>query len=715
MDLRRFRTKTLRGKEGELLTQAMFGDALGVTQEQVSRWEKNPDSISVKIIHLICNTFGISPDILFDDFETDSTEALDFGDPLTEFYRKLEMLEFYTTNGLKVLKGHEVNSHIANKTVQFLATFKEMIHLKPIVGILGRYDSGKSHLVNSVCGVNVLPTSWSPTTTIPVLLRHSNSRPDWLKENVLILNPTTDMQLMKFRNFYPRDRSEIDHMLVDSGDYKILDNYGTYPGIKANDSKHPIDANFAVAYLNSPILLSCDLLDFPGLSLDSTEEEMKFLTSINIVNHFVFLSRATSFMNTTDNLFLNKLISQVAKDINLEEYESPLTRLVIVASQAHHLKDSLSVDLCLDNGSQQLWNQLPDALKTKDNDINITHKQIRNRCVPFTSNDKSLRDQFEQVVSEMLLDHSVPYLINWFSGFIRGYKESAYEILTEEIVLFQSMLDDSDFINSEKGSHISNWHTNETEAIKFRKALQAQASQHSMNVQVAFSSWWEKTINKSFIMNLIDNNSYSRKDAGDLIGHSLSTGMINEIRAIQNQEIDLYNKPYHIFLQNYGFENEEIKVVSTADTLFLPGMSNLFEILQRIEANQQLQTWDNTISSAQWYSSKDQDFSPFTLNDQKFDNPTGSGPGHSWQEQLADTVMQYLDKEQVLEHYTSVITRSWEQTANVAELLEKELLPAVRNRYTLYVDAATQYDKDKLANIIADLTRMREVINNIVW
>jgi len=715
MDLRRFRTKTLRGKEGELLTQAMFGDALGVTQEQVSRWEKNPDSISVKVIHLICDTFGISPDILFDDFQAKTIDPLDFGDPLDEFYRKQEMLEFYTSNSLKVLKGYEKNSPDANHTVRSLAMLKEMKHLKPIVGILGRYDAGKSHLVNSICGANVLPTGWSPTTVIPVLLRHTNARPDWLKSNVLILNPKTNTQLMKFRSFYPRTKSEIDHILVDSGNYDILETYGTHSGVKAMDDEHSVDAKFAVVYSNSPILLSCDLLDFPGLSLFSTKEEMKFLTAINIVNHFVFLSRATSFLNSTDNPFLNKLISLVAKDINLEEDESPLTRLVIVASQAHHLKDSPSIDLCLDNGSEQLWKQLPDALKTKDSGINITLNQLRSKCVPFSSNDKSLQNQFEEVLSQMLLGHSIPSLLSWSSGFIKGYKESAYESLKEEILLFQSMKDDSDFINSELGQRISNWHSIENEAIKFRKMLQTHASGYSKLVQEAFSSWWGKTINKRYILNLIEHNGYSRKESGDLLGHTISAEIINKLRAFQNPAISEYNKEYFMFLQNYGLADEDIKVLSTAGALPLPTVSRLFELLRIIEESQKFQTWDNTISSAHWYSSKDQDYSLFAMIDLTFENPAGSVINYSWQERLADIAMQFLDKEQVLDQYTSIITRSWEQTANVLELLEKELLSEVRIRFNLLTDAATQFDDDKLANIIADLTRMREIINNIVW
>jgi transcriptional regulator with XRE-family HTH domain len=715
MDLKKFRTVTLRGKEGGLLTQSAFGDALGVTQEQVSRWEKNPQSVSVKIIHLICDTFGITPDILFDDFQSNAIDALDFGDPLDEFNRKQEMLEFYTTNGFKVLKGHEVNSPAGNKMLQILTSFKELKHLKPIVGVIGCYDSGKSHLINSICGSKILPTNWSPTTAIPVLLRHSNSRPDWLKDDVLILNPVTDIQAKMFKNFYPHDKSDIDHILVDSGDYKILETYGTYSSILAQEDKWAADAGFAIIYSNAPVLRTCDLLDFPGLSVNATKEETKFLNYINIANHFIFLSRATSFMNSTDILFLNKIISQVAKDIDLEEHESPLSRLVIVASQAHHLKDTSSVEMCLNNGAKLVWELIPATYKTKENDIIITLDQLRNRCVPFTSNDKTLQVEFEQVLSTTLLDHAIPYLSHWSSGIIKGYKENAYEVLTEEIMLFQSMKDDTELTRSEWDQRISNWSTNEKNMIDFRKELQAKAYQHSKDIVNTFSSWWKATVNKSFIMDLINRNNFNRKKSADFVGQSLSTEFINELRVIQNHEVDIYNKGYHLFLQNYGLDNDVIKMLSTADTIFLPGTSQLIEILKSGEANQQLQTWVDTVTSARWHSSEDQDLSPFTSVELTLEHPIGSASGDSWKEALADVVVQSLEKEQVLDQYVTIIAQSWEQIANMAELIEKEFLPEIRDSFKLYTDAATKLDDDELASIIADLTRMREIINNIVW
>lgn len=64
--------------------------------------------------------------------------------------------------------------------------------IKPKISFVGRSDTGKSTLINSLLGENMMPASWTPTTSIAVYLKHSNDKPNFMKNNVCIFSSTLD-------------------------------------------------------------------------------------------------------------------------------------------------------------------------------------------------------------------------------------------------------------------------------------------------------------------------------------------------------------------------------------------------------------------------------------------------------------------------------------------------------------------------------------------
>lgn len=54
--------------------------------------------------------------------------------------------------------------------------------VKPKVTIVGRSDTGKSTLINALLGEEKMPTSWTPTTTIAVYIKHISDKPPFIPE-----------------------------------------------------------------------------------------------------------------------------------------------------------------------------------------------------------------------------------------------------------------------------------------------------------------------------------------------------------------------------------------------------------------------------------------------------------------------------------------------------------------------------------------------------
>jgi transcriptional regulator with XRE-family HTH domain len=731
MDLKRFRTETLRGKDGQPLTQTEFGDTLGITQEQVSRWEKNPDSVSLKVIRTICNTFGVTPDVLFADFQTETIEPLDLGEPLTQYELKQQMLEVYTSNHLKSLKIFAQLSTMGDAYIEKMKAFKELQHIKPIVGFVGRYDTGKSKMINSLCGSEILPTGWAPTTAIPVLLKHAKSRPDWVDADVLILGtkPEFDMPseaagyadavspdyaelLLDIRYFQPQYKSTIQDKLIESGDYKLLEKYGTYSSPFIADSNLSKVPYLAVVYIDAPILKTCDLLDMPGIPEYATVHELKFIDALNMVNHVVYLSKATKFMDRVDVRILNKLMTRLSIGENSDNNDAPLTGLTIVASQAHMAKDSSSINTSLDRGAKHLWDQLQSFSEAQGKTSNISQQNVRDICAPYTANSKELRERFESIFASALLDHAVPYQLDWYTSYFAEFKREALETLTEEIKIYEVFNEDIDLADSPHTKFL----TNQADNIRpFFEWVDQEVQQHQAVVTELFSDWWKMNMNASLIIELIDDNNYTKKEAHELIGFTLSEYIINKLRMFNNVRCDLFYDDCLPILASYQFATEGDGILSPTDIIHIPNETHRLQALASYHELHNLSGWEEVIETVHWHDFKDVDgTSNISLNDVRIKNPTGSVDELSWKEQLAIRVIEFLELRGAHGLYSTAISSSWGDYKNtLARIVSKQEHQRKQNINMYRNDAHSE--PDLIKDVIQGLIELRNIIKTIVW
>ena len=137
MNLKSFREDKLKIK-----TQSAFAELLGVEQSNISRWEKDPDSIPFQVIQRILEKTGATYEELTGWkkpipaplYVKNTWEKADF--------TKITLLEYVS----KVLQEMELPEEYRKSYVEDLCSGIAAKLVKPKVAIVGRSDTGKSTL-----------------------------------------------------------------------------------------------------------------------------------------------------------------------------------------------------------------------------------------------------------------------------------------------------------------------------------------------------------------------------------------------------------------------------------------------------------------------------------------------------------------------------------------------------------------------------------------
>ena len=176
-DLKSFREDNLK------ITQVEFAEMIGTKQDTVSRWEENSGLVTIDDLRTIAEKCGVTIDQLV-TFKKSRPKPLDVENSwrVTDFTKKtiVDYIEPYLSERKDILDD-KYYSYIAD-----LKTTVNSIISKPKVAIVGRSDVGKSALINSILGVEKMPTSWTPTTSIVVYIKHVDDRPKYIEEDVWI-------------------------------------------------------------------------------------------------------------------------------------------------------------------------------------------------------------------------------------------------------------------------------------------------------------------------------------------------------------------------------------------------------------------------------------------------------------------------------------------------------------------------------------------------
>ena len=376
-DLKKFRREHLNG-----MSQEEFARQIGISQDRVSRMEADPGQITLEILLQISEHFGISlgeliktPEQHLEALQVENTWAS------SEFIKKT-IIEYI---------GKNINlSNDSYHTLDDLSDIVKTSLQKPKIAFVGRSDVGKSTMINTLLGTAKMPVQWTPTTAIAVYVKHVNDRPSYMKEDVWIFK--SDENNLIWDDKYLENEEYCTSLKIDSGSFEILKDYGTRSGKYFEDNQ----ATSAVVFIDSSILLNCDIIDLPGYGTGDREEDDNISSSIRKnADILVYLSIANGFMRSEDISYLKNAITclpnlQSENGVNVR----PLENLFIVASQAHVVDNSNNFELenILNKGCERLESSLTDGF-WKDR---MKPDKLVDRFYTYTSNNEILRKRFEE-------------------------------------------------------------------------------------------------------------------------------------------------------------------------------------------------------------------------------------------------------------------------------------------------------------------------------
>ena len=257
-DLKNFRMKYLNG-----MSQEEFAKQIGVSQDKVSRMETDYKQISLDILVNIARQFGMTLDELINlpkavlqglnvEYTWSSVEYIKR--TLQEYVSNCEVGETY---------GTEIND---------LSCLIAKVFRKPKVAFVGRSDVGKSTMINALLGTSRMPAHWTPTTAIAVYIKHTNDRPSYMDEDVWIFQSDVTTNEV-WDDTRLADEEYCRSLKLSSGNYDLLNTYGTRKGEHFSESK----ATAAVVFIESSLLLNCDIVDLPGYGTgDRLEDDIPY-------------------------------------------------------------------------------------------------------------------------------------------------------------------------------------------------------------------------------------------------------------------------------------------------------------------------------------------------------------------------------------------------------------------------------------------------------
>ena len=313
-----------------------FAEEIGITLDELQAYKDDTVKMSGELLSRISNFTGLLPKDLHynDNAFNSSSDIINPSDTWSPSYIAKNSLTDYIKQGLEEIHEDTVQNEI-KKVETCIRSLK-----KPKISFAGQSDTGKSTLINALLGAERMPAKWTPTTSIVVYIKHTDDRPSFISDDVWILGKQEDVYWNDSRL---DDESYCRRFLLAKGNFSILETYGTHQ----QEVQKSATAVSAVAFIDSPLLKNCDILDLPGFAASAEDDALhKFNTQDNITDILIYLSRSNGFLQDRDLDYLSLCLNSLrpVEQNNVNDIEK-LENLFIIASQANAVNNGNASEL----------------------------------------------------------------------------------------------------------------------------------------------------------------------------------------------------------------------------------------------------------------------------------------------------------------------------------------------------------------------------------
>jgi transcriptional regulator with XRE-family HTH domain len=426
------------------LTQNDLARRLGVSQAQISRYENNPDSITVGMYFewlAACGITNETAELLSREGEIESPR--NFGAPYKELWKRLSFLEQYLLESNVV----SVDSKSEKKSDPFtLQHFKQKIsdwRQKPHLLLVGRFDAGKSRLANALLGGDHLPSDWTPTTNVVTFVRHDEDRPSWRTDRDEVWIMDEDFDPADFA-----DDKKCNHHKIAAGSMEILWRFGTKKSAKEARIAPPSipevrKAGYALVYLDSPILRACTIVDLPGFEYAQGYKPIQKSVQRG-ADLLLFACPAAGFLDSPDHSYLGMCLRVMLPDSENNASKMRLRRLLIVATHASKLSfDDEKIEHILDEGSERLYDTLRTLLELKTESV-VQPDDLKSRMFTFWAEEPSRRVALEKELTVLLGRDLPPLVANRVDTELSQLREQSTNHFSTQIEMYQRVAKELD-------------------------------------------------------------------------------------------------------------------------------------------------------------------------------------------------------------------------------------------------------------------------------
>lgn len=551
-----FDLKALREKLG--YTQAELASALQCGQDYISRMENNPGSMSLEFFMNLCSVARMLPNDVLSNFKLEQPKTLDIPNVYGEESLKKNALKYYIAPTLELFKKKSEYRTAINK----ISELDDLINIygaKPLVALLGPSDAGKSTMINSLTGIDALLSQWTPTTSSTVYVKHINDKPAWMGENnVGIFKAETHDKGWNFRKVHDMDYCREHSLHI--GNYDILEKY-----CNRNSNKSHKEVDSAVVYLDSNILLSCDIVDLPGFGTEEMDDTVRAQRAKDEADIVLFLCQSNSFLNKHSDILFLKDVIRTLPIINTKEVPL-LSNLFVIASQAHvvgpekisHVLETRSMAF-----SEQLSNELiKQTFNTSKKDfVDI----LKRRFFSYSLDTPILREKFENAFRELLVNLLPTIRKERLNNAIDNFKIESRTLFANEVKKYETILQDRENSKREYQKAVREKPGKFEEINILRNQLLSFIDKSQKSNTLEIKLWEKETITEKYIVDLINEKNYDKKQAKEFLLSNISDLYYAKMQEILKSGVSEFNTMLTQFFEDVEKKANSLSRISVGN------------------------------------------------------------------------------------------------------------------------------------------------------